>query len=689
VTASSGTVAAAEQAGPQPPAQQPEPASGPVSAAPLSSASVKPAGVRAINGRRPWKILVPAAVALVATLIAAGTYFRSRQATALTEKDFILLADFVNTTGEGVFDGTLKQALAVQLEQSPYINVLPESRIHTALRLMGRSADERVTGDVAREICLRQGIKAILTGSISSLGSHYVISLAVVNGQTGDALAREQVEAESKEQVLKSLDRAASSLRQKLGESLSSIQRFATPLEQATTSSLEALKEFTLGQAAHMKFAEEEAIPHLQRAIELDPNFAMAYATQGVAYGNLAQPRQAADTLKKAFELRERASERERLYISAHYYDESTGQIEKAIEIYEQWKQTYPRDTTPRDNLAFSYQRIGQHDKAVANASEAMRLDPKDPYAYQNLAFAYMGLNRYDDAKAVVEQAISQKLTARAADFARYQLAFIRGDATGMKHEIESSVGTSDEPFLFRFKARGECSLGRMQAARKSFVQAANAAQRYGRKEFVAIIRAQEASCEAELHNFSTARQVASEALTISEDRDARAISATVLARTGDAKRAEKLLGELEKEFPTHTLLNKVRRPVARAIIELQRNNPTQAITVLDAAKPYELGGGPDGAHYWPMHIRGEAYLRAGDGAKAESEYRKILDHRGVSPLSPLYGLARLGLGRAYQLQGNAAKARTAYQDFFALWKNADPDIPILRQAKAEYAKLK
>src|SRR6266478_1288909 len=329
---------------------------------------------------RNWKFLLLAAALLVA--VAAGAlYWRSTKVDALTEKDSILLTDFVNTTGDAVFDGTLKQALAVQLEQSPYLNLVPESRIQEALRYMGRRPDERITGDVAREICLREGVKAMLTGSIASLGSHYVITVGAVNAQTGDSLAREQVEAASKEQVLKSLDTAASSLRQKLGESLASVQQFATPLEQATTSSLDALREYSVGQAEHLKTNDSAAVPYLQRAIAIDPNFATAYAVLGICFSNLGEAKQADDLLKKAYDLRERASEREKLYILSHYYGGSIGEVEKEIEVYEQWNHTYPRDTTPLDNSALVYQRIGLPEKALTASSEAMRLDPKDRYA--------------------------------------------------------------------------------------------------------------------------------------------------------------------------------------------------------------------------------------------------------------------------------------------------------------------
>jgi serine/threonine protein kinase/tetratricopeptide (TPR) repeat protein len=689
VAASSGTVAVANESPSSQPAAQP---SAPASAAALasipssSSAKVAAAAPEPPRKTKIWKIVVPIAALLVA--VAAGLFWYSRRSTTLTEKDFILLTDFVNTTGDGVFDGTLKQALAVQLEQSPYLNILPQSRIQEALRFMGRSSDERVTNDVAREICLREGIRAMLTGSISSLGSHFVIDLNAVNAQTGDSLGRAQIEAESKEQVLKSLDQAASSLRQKLGESIGSVQKFATPLEQATTSSLEALQAFTLGRAEHQKLNDDKAVPHLKRAIELDPNFAMAYATLGVVYGNLTQSKQQSYNLSKAFDLKERASEREKLYISAHYYSEGTREIDKAIAIYEQWKQTYPRDTVPWDNLALGYQSIGQHEKSLANASEAMRLDPKDHFAYQNLADAYERLNRYDEAKAVLDQASAQNLNTPAGSFTLFDMAFMRGDETGMQRILEGVKGSSIEPIMFMIRGQGQCTLGKLQNARQVFALAVSSAQNLGLKEFASIIRLRVASCQAEAGNLPLARQEALEALALSGDRDTRNIAAALLARTGNASQSQKLVEELAKEFPTDTLLNAVWLPVARATNQIRADQAGQAVDTLEAAAPYEMGSPPDGANYWPMYVRGEAYLRLRNGAKAATEYQKILDHRGIAPTNPLYSLARLGLGRAYALQGNPAQAKAAYQDFFAAWKDADPDVPILKEAKAEYAKL-
>jgi serine/threonine protein kinase/tetratricopeptide (TPR) repeat protein len=690
VAASSGSVAVASESSSSPsaqPAAQPSASSSAAALASIpSSSSVKVAAVASAKPGRLWKIAIPILALLI--VAAAGVFFYSRRSVKLTEKDSILLADFVNTTGDSVFDGTLKQALAVQLEQSPYLNVLPQSRIQAALRLMGRSPDERVTSDVAREVCLRDGVKAMLTGSISSLGSHYVIDLNAINAQTGDSLGRAQVESDSKEKVLKSLDQAASALRQKLGESIGSVEKFATPLEQATTSSLEALQAFTLGQAEHNKVDDEKAVPHLKRAIELDPNFAMAYGTLGVAYGNLGQFKRQVENLSKAFELKDRASEREKFYISAHYYSEVTREVDKALAIYEQWKQTYPRDSVPWDNLALGYEFTGQPEKSLANASEAMRLNPKDRFANSNLADAYQSLGRYDEAKAIIEQAKAQGMGSPSDAFSLYTMAFIRGDNAGMQRAVEMAKGPPVEQIMLLIVGQGRCSLGKIQSARQTFAQAVSSSEKAGLKELAAGIRLIDASCLAEAGNQTLARQVALQALSSSDDRDTRTQAADTLARAGDTIRSQKLIEQLAKEFPTDTLLNSVWLPVARATNQIRADQAGQAVDTLEAAAPYEFGSPPSGALYWPMYVRGEAYLRLRNGAKAATEYQKILDHQGINSTSPLYSLARLGLGRAYALQGDTVKAKAAYQDFFATLKDADPDVPILKQAKAEYAKL-
>ncbi len=694
VAASSGSVPIAqEHSTPQPLG----PASGSASAAvAVSSVSapvaVSSASVSAATSAAPAKksrgLVFAAAGAILAILVAGAWYFRSHHSAALTEKDAVLLADFVNTTGDGVFDGTLKQALATQLEQSPYLNLLPESRVREALRFMGRPEDQRITSDVAREICVRENAKAMLTGSITSLGSHYVISLAAVNAQTGDSIATEQAESESKEQVLKSLDKAATSLRSKLGESLPSVQKFATPLEQATTSSLEALQAYSVGHNEHQHFGDENAIPHLKKAVALDPNFAIAWAELGVASGNTGQTRQSQESIKKAFELKDRASEHERLYIAAHYYDEVVGDSDKITEIYEQWKSTYPRETLPWDNLALRYEGLGQASKSLENASEAMRLDPKDNYAYQNLADAYTSLGRFDEAQAVIDQAAAQKIEPRTTRFMRYQLAALRGDDPAKIRIAAEANGSLDEPLVLFQRARGELALGRVKSSRDIFDRSVQLCRQHENLEFAAVVRGLQAAYEVELGYVTEPRQQIAEALNIATNRDTKSIVAGPMAKLGDVARAQKFNEELAAQYPTDTLLNKVGIAINQANIELQRNQPQKAVAALESAVPYDLGSGPNGANYMTLHFRGAAYLKLGDGAKALAEYQKILDHRGIDILSAFYPLAHLGAARAYALQKDNAHARTAYQDFFAAWKDADPDIPILKQAHAEYSAL-
>lgn len=478
-------------------------------------------------------------------------------------------------------------------------------------------------------------------------------------------------------------------MRGKLGESLASVQKFATPLERATTSSLEALQAYSLGQAEHQRFRDEEAIPRLQRAVELDPNFAMAWATLGVCYGNTNQNKLMLEALRRAFDLKDRASEHEKLYISAHHYDEDTGELEKVIEIYEQWKQLYPRDTLPWDNLALRYWSIGQYEKALANASEAMRLDPKDTFAYQNLAGAYQALNRYDEAKAIIDRGIANKLDPRSTRITRYQLAFLRGDQPAMQQVISETSGTLEEPLMLFHKARGDFALGKVRTGREGFNRAVRLAQQHGLTEFSGTAQGVRAVLEAQLGYLSEARQATSEALALTQDRDTKSIVIVPLVLTGDTSRAQKFIDDLSRESPNNTLLNKCWLSMSRALIELERNQPTKALAELESAEPYEFGsGGGGGGNGWPAYTRGDAYLKARDGAKALVEYRKVLDHRGVDLLNMLYPLARLGSARAYALQGDTAHARAAYQDFFAMCKDADPDIPILTQAKTEYAKL-
>ena len=660
-----------------------------ISAAQIGAAQTTAAQSGIASAKKSLKVFVPAALVLLAILIAGSLYWRSRQSAKLGEKDSVLLADFVNTTGDAVFDGTLKQALAVQLEQSPYLNIVPESKIREALRLMGRSGDERLTNEVAREICQRQGIKAMLTGTIASLGNHYVITLAALNGATGDALAREQVEVDSKEQVLKSLDKAASDLRQKMGESLASVQQFAKPLDEATTSSLEALQAFSLGNDEHQKMQDDAAIPYLKKAVELDPNFAMAWATLGVASTNLGRNAEGAQAVRKAYDLRDRTSEREKLYIQAHYYTEVTVDPDKALPVYAEWRQTYPRDTVSYENAALAFSELGQPEKALDLAAQARRINPRDPYANDNMAEAYEALNRFDEAKSVAEQAVADKADGIASHFVLTDLAYMRGDRATYERELELTKGTSVEPFMLFFNAAWQDSEGKVKTGHELWQRADQVSVNAGAKDLAAQFMTMEGYTDALFGYPADARQKLQQALALSNDPDARTLAATAFALIGDVQQSAAVSGSVEHEFPENHFLQSLLIPEARATQQFEKNQLSEAISTLEIVRPHELGIGPRGGGVTPIFLRGLIYLKMRDGAKAAAEFQRILDHRGAAGFSSEYPLGRLNLARAYVLQGDNAKARTTYQDFFAAWKDADPDIPILKTAKAEYEKLK
>ena len=684
IASSSGSVPAAADSAPSAVAVQSPPSASSHQVVAASSGIVS-----AVSQKKPWKILLPAAVALLVLLMAAGWYLRSRHAAKLTEKDSVLLADFVNTTGDPVFDGTLKQALAVQLEQSPYLNIVPQSKIREALRFMGKPPDERLTNDVAREICQRQGIKAMLTGTIAGLGNHYVVSLSALNGSTGDTLASEQVEVESKEQVLKSLDKAASDLRQKMGESLASVQQFATPLEQATTSSLEALQAFTLGHDEHQKMRDDAALPHLKKAVELDPNFAMAWATMGVALSNMGRNSEGSQALKKAYELRDRASEREKFYIQAHYYDEVTLESEKTLAVYDEWRQTYPRDSVPYDNAALTSSALGRPEKALEYASQAHRIDPQDRYAYDNMASAYEALNRFDEAKSISEEAVAKKLDGSGVRFVLTDLAYMRGDPAAAEQQMEAVKSSGIEPVVIFFNAGWQTAQGKVNAAHQLWQRASRTATHSGAKDFGGGILTLEAYDDASYGLQADARQEVARALEISNDPDTRSGAAMAFAMLGDEQKSSALLASVQHDAPENRFLQEQIVPETRAIQQLQKSQLAEAIKTLEPLRPYEFGNGPRAIGATPVFLRGTAYLKMRDGAKAAAEFQRILDHRGAVGFGIEYSLSHLNLGRAWALQGDTAKARTAYQDFFAAWKDADPDIPILKTARAEYEKLK
>jgi serine/threonine protein kinase/Flp pilus assembly protein TadD len=693
VAQSSGSVPAAADSGPSAVAPPPARPSASAHTTPASSAAT-PAAVSSTAvstvpaPKKRWKILISAAIVL-ALLIAGILYLRSRQSAKLTEKDSVLLADFVNTTGDAVFDGTLKQALAVQLEQSPYLNIVPESRIREALRFMGKPPDERLTNEIAREICQRQGIKAMLTGTIASLGNHYVVTLTAANGSTGDTLTTEQVEVENKEQVLKSLDKAASDLRQKMGESLVSVQQFAKPLDEATTSSLEALQAFSLGNDEHQKMQDDAAIPSLKKAVELDPNFAMAWATLGVALNNVGRAAESTQAVRKAYDLRDRTSEREKLYIQAHYYSEVTIDPEKALQVYAEWRQTYPRDTIAYDNAALAYSELGQPEKALDLASQSHRINPHDVYAYDNMAEAYEALNRFAEAKSISEQAVAEKSDGIAVHFVLTDLAYMRGDRATYEHELALGKGTSTEPFLLLFNAAWQGSEGKVKAAHELWQRADQVSINAGAKDLAAQFLAIEGYTNALFGDPAEARQKLSQVLALSNDPDARTLAAVAFAMIGDLQKSQSIAASVEHEFPENHFLQTLSIPQAKATQQFEKNQLSDAINTLETVRSHELGTGPRGGGVGPIFLRGQIYLKMRDGAKAAAEFQRILDHLGAAGFSPEYPLARLNLGRAYVVQGDTAKARTAYQDFFAAWKDADPDVPILKTAKAEYEKLK
>ena len=643
----------------------------------------KRAALHALAARKMHALPVIALLALA--LIAAGAFFYTRNKTAaLTDKDTILLADFTNTTGDTVFDGTLKQALAVHLGQSPFLNLFADERVRETLRLMNKSPDERITPTVGREICQRQGLKAMLTGTIASLGRNYVINLEAVNGQTGDVLAREQGEAEGKEQVLRTLGEAATRLREKLGESLSSIQKFDAPLEQATTSSLAALKAFSVGFEQNVKGKYLEAISSLRHAIELDPNFASAYRTLSAAYGNNKQPGLEAEAAQKAFELRERVSEREKLRIASSYYLSVTGEVNKAIEMLELCKQAYPRDAPTRVSLGSRYNTLGQYEKVIEESREGVRLNPNSSNAYGLQAIAYLRLGRFEEAKAIGEQALAQKLDSVYIHERLYYLAFIHGDTTAMQQQMDWASGQPGEYDHLNWQAGAAAFAGQWQKARELSNRAAELAQQRNLQEVAGDIVSSNAEWAAVLGQCQQSRTEIARAAALPRTPTSLFRAGMALALCDATAQAQTLTDEAVKRYPQNTIVNEINLPLIHAELEIQRGNRTQAIQILTAASRYESV-----SNFYQNYLRGQAYLGERNGAAAASEFQKILDHRGWSPTSPLYPLAHLGLARTAMLQGDTAKAQKSYQDFFALWKDADADLPVLIEAKKEYEKLK
>jgi DNA-binding winged helix-turn-helix (wHTH) protein/tetratricopeptide (TPR) repeat protein len=640
----------------------------------------------------PWKIAAFLLILVVA--IGASAYFYIRRGPALTEKDTIVIADFSNSTGDPVFDDTLKQGLAVQLAQSPFLAILSDEKIHNTLKLMGRAPGERLTPEIARELCQRAGSAAVIDGSIAKLESEYVVGLNAVECHTGENLAREQITSEDKSHVLAALGKAAQELRGKLGESFSSIQKYDTPIEQATTPSLEALKVLSLAIKTAHESGEVNSIPFFKRAIELDPNFALAYARLGGTYIALGEPAQAAENIQKAFELRERVSERERFNITALFYIGVTGELEKANQTCELWARAYPRDELPHLLMGLNDEYLGRYEKAISEDLESIRLNPDVAVSYSNLMEVYEPLNRLEEAKATYRQALERRLDGPYLHTDMYVVAFLENDAAEMQRQIDLATSMPGaEDWLLSQQSDTWAFSGRLAKAREFSRRAVESAHRNDLQEVAAIWQLNAAVREVEFGNSVQAREAVEQGLRLAETRDSQVIAALVLARAGDAARAQALADSLEKRFPQNTELNGYWLPSIRAAIQLDRGNPAEALKTLEPAASYELAYPrpqlEGGSLIYPAYLRGQAYLLLHRGSEAAGEFQKFIDQRAAVVNCPLGALAHLWLGRAHAVEGNAVVARASYQRFFTLWKDADPDIPILRTAKSEFAKLK
>jgi eukaryotic-like serine/threonine-protein kinase len=683
-TPSSEAVAAAQESGEPVAAAQPVPSSARAPAAPPSSGSATP--VPPIRNRNIWKILVASAT-VAAALIAGALYYRAHRPKPLTDKDTVVVSDFTNTTGDSVFDGTLRQGLSAQLEQSPFLNLLSDQQVANTLALMTQPKDARLTTELAREVCQRTAGAATIEGSIASLGSQYVVGLKAVNCQGGDLLAEEQVTAGSKEQVLNALGQAATKMREKLGESLASVQKYDAPVENVTTPSLEALQAYTLGfQAFMVKDDETAAISFFQRAVNLDPNFAMAYARMGTCYSSLGQASRAAENQRKAYELRDRVSDRERFYIDSHYQEFSLGDLEAARKTCELWSQTYPSDSVPNGDLGLIYAELGEYDKALAVTRQSLQLNPNNAVFRSELVVEYILANRVDEAKATAQAAQAKQLDSPYNHIALYWIAFLQRDATAMEREAAAVVGKPGyEDAILYNEAETAAYAGQFNRMRELTQLAVESATRADEKETAAGYQAGAGTREAMAGNAALAQQQAKAALAISSNRDVTAWSGLALALAGDSADAMRLADDLNKRFPQDTIVQSGFLPMIRGAVALEGGKGAKAVDDLAPAALYDLSTLLSG---YPAWLRGLAYLKAGQGSAAAAEFQKVIDHPGVVLNDPIGALAHLGLARAYALSGDTARARTAYQDFLALWKDADPDIPVYKQAKSEYAKL-
>jgi DNA-binding winged helix-turn-helix (wHTH) protein/predicted Zn-dependent protease len=641
-----------------------------------------------VEQTKPWGWISVALILLLA--VAAGTFrFPWHRATVLGEKETVVLADFANSTGDSVFDGTLRQGMAVQLEQSPFLSLISDQRIQHTLRLMGQSADARLTPNLAREICERTGSAAVLEGSIASLGSQYVLGLRAKNCRTGDILDEEQVQAARKEDVLNSLSQIASKFRTRVGESLSTIEKHDTPLAEATTTSLEALEAYSAAWKVHDSRGATAAMPLFKRATEIDPNFAMAHASLGRMYADIDELDLSAESTSRAWQLRDRTSDRERFFITASYEALVTGNLEEARQTCETWAQTYPRDALPRIMLSGYLNKVAaRYGRAAAEAREAIELDPDFAVGYYNLAVNYAYLDRLEEAENTLQRGAGRGLEIDEFVMLEYDIAFLSDDEEGMKREATRARERSGESWISNKEAFALAYSGHLQLARTMSRRAVEQAQQAAQRERAGLWEAGAAVQEAFFGNASEARKKAEAAFKLSKDREVEYGAAVALARANDSSRSETLANDLAKRFPEDTCVTFSYLPTLRAMLALNHGEYSKVGDILHAAVPYELGVRANFGTLYPVYLRGEAYLALRQGAEAAVEFQKVLSHRGIVVSDPIGALARWQLGRAYAMQGDTAKAKAAYRDFLTLWKDADRDIPILTQAKAEYAKL-
>jgi DNA-binding winged helix-turn-helix (wHTH) protein/Tfp pilus assembly protein PilF len=648
------------------------------------------------NLRKRWTLVVAAIVTVPALALAGYLYFH--RAPKLTDNDIIVLADFANSTGDPVFDDTLRQGMAVQLEQSPFLNLISDERIQKTLALMGQPADARLTPQLAREICERTASAAVLDGSIANLGSQYVLTLRAKDCRSGNVLDEEQMQAARKEDVLNALSHIARKFRARVGESLKTVEKHDAPLAEATTPSLEALKAYSAGWKAAYSTSSAAAVPFFKRAIEIDPKFAMAYASLGRMYGDIGESTLSAESTGKAYQLRDRASDEEKYFISASYDKQVTGNLEKAGQTCELWAQTYPRALVPHGFLSgiISAAR-GNYEKSVDEAKIAIGLDPDSPMGYSNLALSSVALERNDEAENSLRRAFERKLEIPDFFVQRYAIAFLKGDNAAMEREAAQARGKPlVEEWMYNAEGFVLAYSGHLEEARKMSRRAADLAREADRKEPGALYEMDAALREALFGDASTARQRAMAALGLSNSRDVEYGVAFALAVSGDPSRSQTLVDDLSRRFPEDTKVRFTLTPTLRALLALIHREPSNAIELLQAAIPYESGiqstSGSEitlgAGNYYPSYVRGEAYLATHQGREAAVEFQKILDHRGIVVSDPIGALAHLQLGRAYVLADDKRRARTAYNDFLAIWKDADPNIPILKEARAEYAKL-